>query len=74
MASAYIFATKINPRGNYDFTITATGGTITGASGKVELVYDTTAFTGAEGKARLLLALEQMKDKLERADVPWPAS
>lgn len=74
MASPYIFATKIDPQSPDDFTTATSGGTITGASGVVELVYDDTAFTDAEGKARLILAVEHLLDTLKEPSFTWPIS
>mgnify|MGYP001599855488 FL=1 len=71
MASRYVFTTKINPTPD-DFTPAAAGGTITGASGVAELVFSDTAFTGAEGKTRLILAVEQLLNYLKETKRPWP--
>ena len=72
MASPYLFTTKINIQSPDDVTTATSGGTITGASGVLEVVYDDTAFTGAEGKTRLILALEHMLDYLKESKTPWP--
>lgn len=74
MASPYLFVTKINPQSPDDITVATSGGTITGASGTVEVVYDDTAFTGAEGKQRLILALEHITNYLKEAKTTWPLS
>lgn len=76
MASRYIFTTVIDPSPSLDndWSLATSGGTITGASGVVELVFDDTAFTGAEGKKRLLLALKSLEAFLEDGKRDWPLS
>ncbi len=73
MANRTITAAKINPQSPDDY-FTGTGGTITGASGVVELVYDDTQFTAAESKTRLILAVEHLLDYLKETNDTWPLS
>ncbi len=73
MASRYIFSADARPgAGPYDWTGAASGGTITGSSGTVELVFDDTVFGSTwEGKQRLVAAIDSLKKKVEAAKV-WP--
>ncbi len=73
MASRYVFTTSIDPN-KYDWTHAASGGTITGASGAIELVYDDTAFTTAEGKERLILAVESLLLNLKDGNTTYPTA
>lgn len=74
MAVPYIFATKVNPAGPDDFTTATSGGTITGSSGTVELVYDDAVFTGAAGKKALIRVVEHMLNLLKQSSTTWPLS
>ena len=74
MAEPHIFTTKIDPQSPDDFATATSGGTLTGASAVVELVYDDTAFTDAEGKTRLILAVEHLLDTLKETKFTWPIS
>lgn len=69
MASAYLFATSVNPQGPDGVTTATTGGTITGASGVVELVFDDTVFTR---KKDLVLAVEAILNKLRQTGTDFP--
>lgn len=72
MASRYVFSASARPSNPADFTGAATGGTITGASGTVELVFDDTVYgSSTEGKQRLIAALDAMKAKIQSAK-EWP--
>jgi len=72
MASRYVFSASTRPSNPNDFTGAASGGTITGASGTIELVFDDTVFgTTLEGKQRLVAALDAMKDRIQSAKL-WP--
>lgn len=71
MASRYIFTTKLNPTPD-DFSVATSGGTITGASGAVELVFDDAVFTGANGKIALIRAVEQMLNVIKQQSSTWP--
>lgn len=72
MASRYIFSAQSAPRAAHQFTGAASGGTITGASGTVELVFDDTVYAATpEGKARLVNAVEVLLGKIKAARV-WP--
>ena len=75
MASRYVFSANAHPGipgGPGDFTGAASGGTITGASGTVELVFDDAVFGATpEGKQRLLAAIEGLKQKVATART-WP--
>lgn len=73
MAVPSLAATSIDPRSPDDIAVSTSGGTLDGTN-KVQLNYDDTAFTGGEGKTRLILAVEQILDKLQEADVTWPLS
>lgn len=72
MASRQFGVTKINPQ-KFDVTYDATGATLEG-SNVLQVTYDDAAFTGAEGKQRLLLALRAVEDRLAEASTTWPAS
>ena len=74
MANPYLFTTKFNPDGPDDITTATSGGTITGASGVVELVYDDAVFTGAVGKKVLITAVETILNKLKEGSTTWPLS
>lgn len=75
MANFYVFTTKIDPDGSRtQFTPATSGGTITGASGAMELVYDGAKFTGAEGRVRLINAVSRLRDWLEDPKTTWPLS
>lgn len=74
MASRYIFTTKINPQSPDDFSSATSGGTITGSSGVVELVFNDAAFTSGEGKQRLILAVEHLLNYLKEPKTTWPTS
>jgi len=72
MASRYMFSASERPSNPNDFTGAATGGTITGSSGTVELVFDDTVYGSTnEGKMRLIAALDALKAKIQSAKV-WP--
>lgn len=72
MASRYIFSADVAPGQPYDWTGAASGGTITGASGTIELVFDDAVFGSTwEGKQRLVAALDSLKKKVEAAK-NWP--
>jgi len=71
MAIRFITATSVSPRAD-GFAVTVTGGTIDGASGTVELAFDDAVFTVAEGKTRLILAVEELLDYLKETARPWP--
>lgn len=73
MADAYIFTTKANPTHD-DFTTATSGGTLTGASAVVELVYDDAVFTGARGKKTLINAVESLLNVLKQSSTTWPLS
>ncbi len=68
----FLSSTKLNTKVD-DVTIdVTTGGTLTGASAVVEIVFDEDVFTGANGKKRLLLSLEAMMNKLKQSGTTWP--
>lgn len=72
MASRYMFSADEAPAQPYDWTGAASGGTITGASGTIEIVFDDTVFTSTqEGKQRLVAALDSLKAKIQSAKA-WP--
>jgi hypothetical protein len=72
MAVRYLFSASTRPRNPADFTGAASGGTITGASGTVELVFDDAIFgSTTEGKQRLISAIEALSDRLKSAKA-WP--
>lgn len=73
MATASFGVTKIDPRKPSDVAFAATGGTLDG-SNVLQVNYDDTVFTAAEGKERLILALRQIQLRLESGDLTWPAS
>lgn len=72
MATIRAGVTVINPQSPDDVTIES-GGTLDG-SNVVQVNYDDTAFTGAEGKVRLILALRHVVDAFEESRVDWPAA
>lgn len=72
MAVRYLFSASARPSNPKDFTGAASGGTITGASGTVELVYDDAVYgSSLEGKQRLVAAVDALSAKLKSAKV-WP--
>jgi len=73
MADRYIFSASEAPQSApSDFTGAATGGTLTGASATVELVFDDAIYGATnEGKQRLVVAVKGILAKLESAKV-WP--
>ncbi len=71
MAVRFVSATNVSPRAD-GFTVTAVGGTLDGASAVVELTFDDAVFTVAEGKTRLILAVEELLDFLKETARPWP--
>lgn len=73
-ATNYIVATTIiDPKSPDDFANdVSTGGTLTTASAVLELVYDETAFTKAEGKIRLIRAVEHLLNHLKESKTTWP--
>lgn len=72
MASRYVFSAESAPRLPNHFTGAASGGTLTGASATVELVFDDTVYGATpEGKARLVNAILMLAKKVEAAKV-WP--
>ncbi len=72
MANRYIFSDSERPSNPNDFASVATGGTINGASGTVQLTFDDSVYgSGIEGKQRLVAAVKALADKLESAKV-WP--
>ena len=78
MALPYIFATVADPKAvlakaTGGFTRVAdSGSAMDGASATVELVYNDAVFTDAEGKERLILALEEMILYIKGANTVWP--
>jgi hypothetical protein len=60
------------PGKNDDVTRVVTGGTLT-SSNVVELKLLKTAFTGAEGKTRALLAIDAIKAAVVESTWPYPA-
>lgn len=72
MASRYLFSASTRPSNPADFTGAASGGTITGASGTVELVFDDAVFGSTmEGKQRLIAAVDALSGRLKSAKA-WP--
>lgn len=61
-----------NPAGPADVDYN-TGATMD-SDNVVQVNYDADVFTQAKGKERLLLALKQIVQKIERSDTTWPAS
>lgn len=75
MAIPYLFVTDVKAGSPDDVTTAASGGTaLDGASAVLEVAYDDTAFTDAEGKERLILALERIVQRLKESDYTWPTS
>lgn len=72
MAIAYLFSAKEDPASPDDIGVSASGGTLAGASAKFTVAYDDAIFTGPKGKKQLVLALEHMLDKLKENTTPWP--
>jgi hypothetical protein len=73
MASVQFGVVKINPTIPSDVLFDATGATLEG-SNVLQVTYSDTAFTKAEGKERLINALEQVIMKLKQGATTWPAS
>lgn len=72
MASRYIFSASKRPSNPPNWTGAASGGTITGSSGTVELVFDDSVFGATnEGKQRLIAAVDALRAKLQASKV-WP--
>ena len=55
-----------------DVVFAASGGTLD-ASNLVQVNWDSTVFTGAEGKQRLVAAMELLKRRIETARL-WPVT
>jgi len=74
MAIPYMFTTVADPKViNGEVTRVASGGTaMDGSSAVLEIAYDDTAFTDAEGKERLIHAMNEFVELLESADTIWP--
>lgn len=74
MAIPYIFSTAEEGKVvNGDYTRVASGGTaMDGSSAVLEIAYDDTAFTDADGKERLIQALEEVILLLESPNTIWP--
>lgn len=73
MATHDIHTDQIDPQGPADFTVEHTANSLDG-SRVLELRYDPSVFTAAEGKIRLLNALDQLRDRIEAGDFTWPAT
>lgn len=74
MAVPYLFITKIDPKSPDDVTTATTGGTLAGASAVLTVAYNDASFTKAEGKERLILALERITDYLKETKTTWVLS
>lgn len=74
MATPVQFAvTAIDPDGTPDVAYDGTGATLEG-SNLLQVTYDADSFTAAEGKIRLVNALQRIMEKILRPDTTWPAS
>lgn len=73
MAVARFGVDEINPQSPDDVNFNASGATLDG-SNVLQVNYDDTEFTGAEGKTRLILALEHILNGLKEGHQDWPAS
>lgn len=73
MAVQSFGSTKINPQGTFDVQRT-TAGTLTN-SNVVQVMYDDALFTQAEGRTRLILALEHILNAVREHKVhTWPTA
>lgn len=71
MASVQFGVTKINPSNTADVVYDATGAALEG-SNLLQVTYQDSSFTAAEGKERLIEALKWVIRKVEKST--WPAS
>lgn len=72
MAVRYVFSASARPSNPANFTGAASGGTITGASGTLELVFDDAVFGSTnEGKQRLIAAIDALSDRIKSTKA-WP--
>ena len=71
MAAVQFGVTKINPTLPSDVVYDGTGATLEG-SNVLQVTYSDTAFTKAEGKERLVLALQKVIEKIYAGT--WVAS